>query len=69
MLERTDERSGLKPERLAGSGAYGSAEMPHWLAWERMAPHVPAIDKSTRRGGASSRAEFRYDPEQTPTSA
>jgi hypothetical protein len=30
MLERTAERFGLKPERLAGSG--GSAEMLHWLA-------------------------------------
>jgi hypothetical protein len=27
MLERTAERFGLKPERLAGDSAYGSAEM------------------------------------------
>ncbi|QRM35185.1 hypothetical protein JO965_40080 (plasmid) [Microvirga sp. VF16] len=29
MLERTAERFGLKPERLAGDSAYGSAEMLH----------------------------------------
>jgi hypothetical protein len=62
MLERTAERFGLKPERLAGDGAYGSAEMPHWLAWEKIVLHVPAIDKFARQDGTSSRAEFRYDP-------
>ena len=31
MLERTAERFGFKTERLAGDGAYGSAEMLHWL--------------------------------------
>jgi len=31
MLERAAERFGLKPERLAGDSAYGSAEMLHWL--------------------------------------
>jgi hypothetical protein len=37
--------------------------MPHWLAWEKIVLHVPAIDKFARQDGTSSRAEFRYDPE------
>ncbi len=49
MLERTAERFGLKPERLAADSAYGSAEMLHWLvAEQKIEPHVPVIDKSTR---------------------
>src|ERR687889_610387 len=36
MLERTTERFGLKPGRLAADSASGSAEMPHWLAWEKI---------------------------------
>jgi transposase len=64
MLERTVERFGLKPERLAGDSAYGSAEMLHWLVEEqRIAPHVPVIDKSTRQDGTFPRADFTYDAE------
>ena len=64
MLERTPERFGLKPERLAGDSAYGSAEMLHWLVDEqKIEPHVPVIDKSERQDGTFSRADFSYDPE------
>src|SRR6202166_5478554 len=31
MLERTEERFGLKPERLAADTAYGTASMLNWL--------------------------------------
>src|SRR5919112_331108 len=64
MLERTADRFGLKPERLAGDSAYGSAEMLHWLVDEqKIEPHVPVIDKSERQDGTFSRADFTYDPE------
>jgi len=64
MLERTAERFGLKPERLAGDSAYGSAEMLHWLVEEqKIAPHVPVIDKSERQDGTFARSDFGYDPE------
>ena len=57
MLERTTERFGLKPERLAADSAYGSAEMLHWLVDEqKFEPHVPVIDKSERQDGTFSRA-------------
>jgi hypothetical protein len=58
----TTDRFGLKPERLAADTAHGSAEMLNWLAEEqRIAPHVPVIDKSAGNDGTFARAEFRYD--------
>jgi len=62
MIDRTADRFGLRPERLAGDTAYGSAEMLNWLVEERhIAPHVPVIDKSARRDGTFAREDFRYD--------
>jgi transposase len=62
MLERTEERFGLKPQRLAADSAYGSAQMLNWLVEKkRITPHIPVIDKSKRRDGAFSREDFRYD--------
>jgi transposase len=62
MLERTEERFGLKPQRLAADSAYGSAPMLNWLVEEkRIAPHIPVIDKSKREDGTFSREDFRYD--------
>jgi IS5 family transposase len=64
MLERAAERFGLKPERLAGDSAYGSAEMLHWLVDEqKIDPHIPVIDKSERQDGTFSRSDFTYDLE------
>ena len=63
MIERTRDRFGLTPERLAADTAYGSGEMLGWLVGEGIEPHIPVIDKSERRDGTFSNAEFRYDPE------
>jgi transposase len=65
MLERTEERFGLKPQRLAADSAYGSAPMLNWLVAEkRIAPHIPVIDKSKREDGTFSRGDFRFDAER-----
>jgi hypothetical protein len=62
MIERTEERFGLYPERLAGDTAYGSAEMLQRLVDERgIEPHVPVFDKSKRTDGSFSRDDFTYD--------
>ena len=62
MLERTEERFGLKPERLAADSAYGSAPMLNWLVEEKqITPHIPVIDKSKREDGTFSREDFLYD--------
>ena len=63
MIERTEERFALHPERLAADSAYGSAEMLNWLVNDRrIEPHVPVFDKSQRTDGTFSRGEFTYDP-------
>jgi hypothetical protein len=49
MIERTEERFGLKPERLAADTAYGAAPMLNWLVEEKgIAPQIPLFDKSKR---------------------
>jgi transposase len=63
MIERTEERFGLKPERLAADTAYGAAPMLNWLVEEKdIAPHIPVFDRSQRDDGTFSRSDFRYDP-------
>jgi transposase len=62
MIERTEQRFGLKPDLLAADTAYGSAPMLNWLVEEKgIAPHIPVIDKSAREDGSFSRTDFRYD--------
>ena len=65
MIERTEERFGIKPARLAADTAYGSAPTLHWLVNDkRIAPHIPVIDKSKRTDGTFSREEFMFDGER-----
>lgn len=62
MIERTEERFSLYPERLAADSAYGSAEMLGWLVHERgIEPHIPVFDKSARTDGTFAREDFTYD--------
>jgi hypothetical protein len=62
MIERTEERFGLKPQRLAGDTAYGSAEILNWIVNEKnIAPHVALWDKSERTDGTFSLSDFRFD--------
>ncbi len=61
MIDRTEERFGLKPKRLAGDSAYGAAPMLAWLVKDRgIAPHIPVFDKSARDDGTFSRADFQW---------
>ncbi len=62
MLDRTEDRLGLKPDRLAADSAYGSAPMLNWLVEDKqITPHIPVVDKSKREDGTFSREDFRYD--------
>ncbi len=64
MIERTAERLGVTPSRLAADTGYGSAEMLAWLVEERgIEPHIPVFDKSERTDGTFSRGDFTYDQE------
>ena len=62
MIDRTEERLGLKPDRLVADTAHGSAENPAWLTRQRsIIPFIPLIDKSERKDGAFSRSDFKWD--------
>jgi transposase len=64
MIERTEERFGMKPRRLAADTAYGTASMLAWLVKDKgITPHIPVFDKSARKDGSLSRADFKFDAE------
>jgi transposase len=70
MLERTADRFGLKPERIAADSAYGSAPSLHWLVEAKgIAPHIPVFDKSKRDDGTFSRSDFQFDETENSTPA
>ena len=63
MIDRVEERFELKPERLIGDTAYGSAEILGWMVDEKaIEPHVPLWDKGERDDGTFSRSDFVFDP-------
>src|SRR6476659_6373259 len=65
MIERTEERFGIKPAYLAADTAYGSADTLDWVVNEKkIEPHIPVIDKSKRADGTFSREDFRFDEER-----
>jgi len=65
MLDRVEARNGIKPERLSGDTAYGTAAMLNWLVNERgIEPHIPVFDKSGRKDGTFPRRAFRYDKQE-----
>ncbi len=62
MIERTQDRFGLYPKRLAADSAYGSAENLAWLVHEKgIEPHIPVFEKSAREDGIFSRSDFTFD--------
>jgi Transposase DDE domain len=65
MIDRTEERFGLKVERLAADTAYGSGANLNWLVQDKkIAPHIPVIDKSRREDGTFSRDDFTFDKQR-----
>ena len=61
MIERTQGRFGLKPERIAGDVAYGTGEMLGWLVEHDITPHIPVWDRSeVAAAGKFARADFAY---------
>ena len=64
MIDRVEEQSGLKPERLIGDTVYGAAPMLSWLVDEKgIEPHIPVWDKTERTDGTFSRSDFQWDEE------
>lgn len=70
MIDRTENRFGLKPGYLVADSAYGSADNLAWLVKEKeIAPHIPVFDKSNRTDGTFSRADLIGMARQIATSA
>jgi hypothetical protein len=62
MIDRVEERFGVKPRRLIGDTAYGTAEMLDWMVEKKgIEPHVPVWEKGERNDGTFSRSEFAFD--------
>ncbi len=66
MVDRTEERFGLKPRRMMGDTAYGSAEMLSWMVKEKgIEPHVALLNQPDRKkADGVGRGDFTYDPEE-----
>ncbi|MBK8208961.1 MAG: transposase [Rhodospirillales bacterium] len=65
MLERTRDRFGLKPQRLAADVAYGTGEMLGWLVKRDIDPHIPVWEQSEiGQEGRFSRKDFLFDASQ-----
>jgi IS5 family transposase len=62
MIDRVEERFGMKPRRLVGDTAYGTGPMLGWMVEDKgISPHVPVWDRSDRKDGTLSSSEFRWD--------
>jgi hypothetical protein len=62
MIERVEQRFGLKPDRLVGDTAHGTAPMLGWMVKDKgIAPHVPVWDRTGRKDGTLSSREFAWD--------
>ena len=65
MIERTEERFGLKPDHIAGDVAYGTGEMLGKLVERDIDPHIPVWDQTeVSADGKFTRAEFTYDTDR-----
>ncbi len=63
MIDRVEDQFEIKPQRLIGDTAYGSAEILGWMVDEKaIEPHVPLWEKSERSDGTFSRSDFVFDP-------
>jgi transposase len=64
MIERTDRRLGLKPERLLADTAYGTGKFLGWLVGAGITPHIPVWEKAKRDDGTFSRSDFTFDKQK-----
>ena len=62
MIDRVEQRFGMKPDRLVGDTAYGTAPMLGWMVEDKgIAPHVSVWDRTERTDGTLSSTEFVWD--------
>ena len=61
MIDRTEERMGLKPKHLAADTAYGTGKFLAWIIGKQITPHITVKDQSERNDGTLSRSDFKFD--------
>jgi hypothetical protein len=65
MIDRVEHRFNIKPQRLIGDMAYGSAELLGWMVNDKsIEPHVPLWEKTQRTDDTISSSDFRWDEER-----
>jgi transposase len=64
MIERTEQRLDLKPDRLVADTAYGTGRFLGWLVGTGITPHIPVWEKGIRDDGTFSRSDFIFDKEK-----
>ena len=65
MIDRTEDRFGLKSKRLMGDAAYGSAEMLGWMVNEKhIEPHVALLEPPGTPTTNFTIKDFVYDKEE-----
>jgi transposase len=61
MIDRVERRFNIKPKRLIGDMAYGSAELLAWMVNDKaIEPHVPLWDRTQRKDNTISSSEFHW---------
>jgi len=64
MVNRVEERFGIKPQRLIGDTAYGTAAMLNWIVeTKQIEPHTPVWQKYEGTAGLFGMADFTWDAE------
>jgi transposase len=64
MIERTNQRFDVKPDRLVADTAYGTSKFLGWLVGTGITPHIPVWDKANRDDSTFSRSDFAFDKEK-----
>jgi len=65
MIDRTEGRFGLKPDRLMGDAAYGSADILAWMVDEKdISPHVTLLETPGAPTDNFTQKDFTYDQER-----
>jgi len=63
MITRVKETFGIKPQRLLGDTAYGTADILGWTVDNGIEPHSPVWEKTQRKDGTFSSTDFVFNKE------
>ncbi len=65
MISHVETHFDIKPNRLMGDTAYGTAPMLGWLVEEKhIEPHIPVWDKSEGKEGLFARSDFTWHKQE-----